>query len=75
MLDLDLRLENGQFHFYDPRAQQLLLNHRETEQARQEANRARQEAERVAAREVALRQAAEARLAELEARLRGLGGI
>lgn len=74
VLDLDLRLENGEFHFYDPRTQQRLLNHRETEQARQEADRARQEAEMVAAREMMLRQAAETRVAELEARLRELRG-
>ncbi len=67
VLDLDLRLEKGEFHFYDPHTQQRLLNHRQTEQARREA-------ERVAAREMALRQAAEARIAELEARLRELRG-
>ena len=64
VLDLDLRLEGGAFRFHDPRTGQKLLSYQETEQARVAA-------EANAARELALRQAAEARLAELEARLRG----
>lgn len=64
VLGLDLRLEEGVLRFHDPRTGRKLLSYREAEQARlaTEAN---------AAREMALRQAAEARLAELEARLRG----
>lgn len=71
VLDLDLRLEGGAFHFHDPRTGQKLLSYQETEQARVAAEQARVAAEANAARELALRQAAEARLAELEARLRG----
>ncbi len=64
VLGLDLRLEEGVLRFHDPRTGRKLLSYREAEQARLAA-------EANAAREMALRQAAEARLAELEARLRG----
>lgn len=77
VLGLDLRLENGELRFYDPTTEQKLLSHREAEQAlqaaeqaRQAAELARQAAEELASHEAAARQAAEARLAELEARLR-----
>lgn len=77
VLGLDLRLEDGTLRFYDPVTGQRLLSHaeiaqarREAEQARQTAEQARCEAEERAVREAAARQAAEARIAELEARLR-----
>ncbi len=77
VLGLDLCLENGELRFYDPTTEQKLLSHREAEQAlqaaeqaRQAAELARQAAEELASHEAAARQAAEARLAELEARLR-----
>jgi Uma2 family endonuclease len=63
VLGLDLRLEGNALHFYDPTTGQLLLTHREAEQARQEA-------EARASTALAALQAAEARIAELEARLR-----
>jgi Uma2 family endonuclease len=72
VLGLDLRLEEGVLRFHDPRTGNKLISHQEAEQARLKAEQARLEAEANAARELALRQAAEARLAELEARLRGL---
>lgn len=79
VLGLDVRLEDSQLRFYAPTTGQKLLTHQEAEQARQEAEqarrqveRARQEAEERANREAALRQAADARIAELEARLRAL---
>ena len=63
VLSLELRLEVGEFHFYDPTTGQKLLSHREAEQARQES-----EAQAQAA--LAALRAAEARIAELEARVR-----
>lgn len=66
VLGLDLRLEDGTLRFYDPVTGQKLLSHAEIEQARREA-------EERAAREAAARQAAEARIVELEARLRERG--
>lgn len=63
VLDLDLRLEEGVLRFHDPRTGRNLLSYQEVEQARLAA-------EANTAREAALRQAAEIRLAELEARLR-----
>ena len=70
VLGLDLRLENGILRFYDPLTGQKLLSHEEAEQARQQAEQARREAEERAHRETEERQALEARLAELERRLR-----
>ena len=65
VLGLDLRLEHGVLHFFDPMTGQRLLTYGEVQAARQQAEeRARQEA--------AVRAAAEARIAELEARLRAL---
>jgi Uma2 family endonuclease len=77
VLGLDLRLEHGELRLYDPTTEQKLLSHHEAEQARQAAEQAwqaaeqaRQAAEELARREAVARQAAEARLAELAARLR-----
>lgn len=84
VLGLDLRLENGVLRFYDPLTGQKLHSHEEAEQARQQAEQAQQEAEQArhqaeqalqeaearARREARERQALEARLAELERRLR-----
>lgn len=70
VLDLDLRLEEGVLRFHDPRTGRKLLSYQEVEQARLAAEQARLEAEANAAREAALRQATEIRLAELEERLR-----
>jgi Uma2 family endonuclease len=70
VLGLDLRLEEGTLRFYDPVTGQKLLSHAEIEQALRAAEQARREAEERAGREEAARQAAEARIAELEARLR-----
>ncbi len=79
VLGLDVRLERGMLHFYDPATNQPLLTHQEAEQARQEAEKAyqeaeqaRQEAEQHVKHEIALRQAAEERIAELETRLTAL---
>jgi len=70
VLGLDVRLENGILRFCDPLTGQKLLSHEEAEQARQQAEQARREAEERARRETEQRQALEARLAELERRLR-----
>jgi Uma2 family endonuclease len=72
VLGLDLRLEHGRLSFYDPATGRKLLSHQETEQAWREAEQARREAEERMQQEVSARQAAEARIAELEARLRTL---
>jgi Uma2 family endonuclease len=58
VLGLELRLEGGVLHFYDPTTGQKLLSHREAEQERQAA--------------LAALRAAEARIAELEARVRAM---
>ena len=73
VLGLDVRLEEGTLRFYDPVTAQKLLSHAEIEQALRAAEQARREAEEHAGREEAARQAAEARIAELEARLREQG--
>ena len=84
VLGLELRLEQGQFRFYDPGTQQPLFSLQEAEQARLAAEQAqlaaeqaqlaaeqaRQQSEEQARHEAAARQAAEDRIAELEARLR-----
>jgi Uma2 family endonuclease len=86
VLELDLRLENGVLRFFDPTTGHYLLNYREAEQARREAEQARHEAEQArheaeqarheaeerARQEARAREVAEARLTELEARLRAL---
>ena len=86
VLNLDLRLKQGRLYVYDPATRQPLRSLREAEQdrqqaeqdrqaaetARQEAEIARQAAEEQARREAVARQTAEARIAELEARLREL---
>ena len=58
VLGLELRLEWGVLHFYDPTTGQKLLSHREAEQERQAV--------------LAALRAAEARIAELEARVRAM---
>jgi len=73
VLGLDLRLEDGTLRFYDPGTGQKLLSHAEIEQALRAAEQARREAEERAVHEGAARQVAEARIAELEARLRERG--
>ena len=64
VLGLELRVAESELRFHDPATGQKLHSHAEAEQARQQA-------EARAEREAAQRQALEARLAELEARLRG----
>jgi len=73
VLGFDVRLEEGTLRFYDPVTGQKLLSHAEIEQALRAVEQARREAEERAGREEAARQAAEARIAELEARLRAQG--
>ena len=80
VLGLDLRFEADTLRFYNSVTGQTLLSHAEIEAARREAEQAlrtaeqaRREAEERATREAAARQAAEARIAELEARLRERG--
>jgi hypothetical protein len=63
-----VRLEEGTLRFYDPGTGQKLLSHAEIEQARREAEERAGHAE-------AAHQAAEARIAELEARLHEQGNI
>ena len=69
VLGLELRDERAQrrVRLRDPATGEVLLTHEESERAREEAERAREE-------EAVLRKAAEARAAELEARLRALEG-
>jgi Uma2 family endonuclease len=71
VLGLDLRLDEGQLRFHDPATGEPLRSHAESELARRAAEQARQDAEARAAEESRLRRALEARLAELEQRLRG----
>jgi len=78
VLGLDLRLEEEQLRFHDPATGEPLRSHAEaelarqaTEQARQAAELSRQDAEARAEEESRQRRALEARLAELEQRLRG----
>ena len=72
VLGLDVSLEDGRLRFVDPTTGQRLLTHQETEQARRAEAQARHVAEERAAQDMALRQAAEARIAELEARLQAM---
>lgn len=44
VLGLDLRLVGGELRFYDPQTEEKLLSHKETEQARQQAEQARRNA-------------------------------
>ena len=44
VLGLDLRLVGGELRFYDPQTAEKLLSHKETEQARQQAEQARRNA-------------------------------
>ncbi len=71
VLGLDLRLDEGQLRFHDPATGEPLRSHAEAELARQAAEQARQDAEARAEEESRQRRALEARLAELEQRLRG----
>jgi Uma2 family endonuclease len=78
VLGLDLRLDAGQLRFHDPATGEPLRSHAEAElarraaeQARQVADQARQDAEARAEEELRQRRVLEARLAELERRLRG----
>ena len=67
VLGLDVCVEEGRLRFFDPERGEYLRSFEESE--------AELEAERVARRrEQAAREAAEARVAELEARLRALPG-
>ena len=79
-LGLELRAQNGEIRFRDPATGQVLLSHSEANAARRKEAAALRAAESRAEREAALRQeevaarrAAEARIAELEALLRGQG--
>ncbi len=72
VLGLELRCEQGVLRFYDPIASAYLLSHSEAEQARRNAEQAQHNAERRAEREAVARQVAEARIEELEAKLRNL---
>ena len=76
-LGLDLRAESGALRFWDPATRQYLKNHAQATAAEAEAAKERDkaaserdEATEALAVERAVRQAAEARIAELEARLR-----
>ena len=76
-LGLDLRAESGALRFWDPVTGQYLKNHAQATAAEAEAAKERDkaaserdEATKALAVERAVRQAAEARIAELEARLR-----
>src|SRR5262249_11769386 len=67
VLGLELRVEGGVLHFYDPTTGQKLLSHREAEQARQAAEQARQAAEQARQAAEQARQAAEQARQESEA--------
>jgi Uma2 family endonuclease len=75
VLGLELRLRNGALRFFDPTTSRYLPSYQEAEQARRVAEQARQAAESRARQEAIARETAEARLAELEARLRELQGL
>ena len=77
VLGLELRAKGEEMHFHDPATGQALLSHAEEHAARREEAAARRAAELRAEREAAARrdvlaraEAAEARVTELEARLR-----
>ena len=72
MLGLELRVTERGLRFHDPHAGEDLPNYAETAQWRE--RQARLEANSLLAQETAARIAAEARVAELEARLRLAGG-
>ena len=72
MLGLELRVTERGLRFHDPHAGEDLPNYAETAQWRERP--ARLEAKSLLAQETAARKAAEARVAELEARLRQAGG-
>ena len=72
MLGLELRVTERGLRFHDPHIGEDLPNYAETAQWRERP--ARLEAKSLLAQETAARKAAEARVAELEARLRQAGG-
>ena len=80
-LNLDLYWDNGELRYWDPVAENWLLNHEEDRVGRLEERAGRlaaeeraEAAESRAAQDRAARQAAESRLAELQAQLRQLRG-
>ena len=70
VLGLELRLTERGLRFHDPETGQDLPNLAETDEARERERQARQAAEMRPAQEAAARDAAQARVAELEALLR-----
>jgi len=70
VLGLELRVSERGFRFHDPEAGEDLLSLTERREAWQREQQARERAERGWQRERQARQEAEARIAELEARLR-----
>ena len=80
VLGLEIHLCNGELRFRDPRTGRFLLTHGETVAARHEAEAAQHEAETAqrkaeqqARAEAERRRTAEARIIELEAKMRALG--
>ncbi|PZV07128.1 MAG: hypothetical protein DCF22_22535 [Leptolyngbya sp.] len=73
VLELDLRLLNGELRFYNPATGKKLLTPLETEWARQEAELAQQEAELARQEAELAQQEAEQSLKRAIARLMGLG--
>ncbi len=74
LLGLDLCWTEGRLRFYDPAAARWLENHTETAARADAEQTAREAAEYLAAAEQTRADAAEARMAELEAELRRLRG-
>ena len=74
VLGLDLRLDRGALRFRDSATGEDLLSHEESVAAHQESDAVRRAAEVRIRREVAAREAAEAQIADLQARLRELQG-
>ena len=70
-LGLELRLERGAFRFRDPATARDLLDYLEALDARREAEDAQRGLRARLDEEATTRREAEARVAELEARLRG----
>jgi Uma2 family endonuclease len=65
VLELELRVIDGELRFYTPSTGQKLLSHLETEQARQQAEKAQRQAEQALQAEMANRRAAITRLLAL----------
>ena len=72
VLGLDLRLDRGALRFRDSATGEVLLSHEEVVAEHQESDAVRRAAEVRVRREAAAREAAEAQVAELQARLRDL---